>query len=829
MSRIKQFGQSFWIGLLVVLGTATAAVLLAGNPAVQAGPVAADDLQSYPVPLDLVADKLEVTQAIQDLNNSVRLVANKRTYVRFHVHSNSGTPVTTAVLVAQQGASSVTLSPINPGNAIGVGVTPNRGTLNQAFLFELPNGFKEGTVSLTARVNPVNNPVEGNTGNNQINTSVTFETVPPVNLVMYRITYNIGANTYTASSTHSNQMLSWLRRAYPLSDLRVWNRTLNYGAGTASNGNLTNPTCGTVNSRLQTAKVLDIIFKWFGWSSVPTSAHYYGMVSDGGGFMRGCVIGFPGSISSGPTGSSTWGWDTDGSYGDWYGAHELAHSYLRYHAMFCGAGGGVAYPYANGNISPTGVGNNAIYGFDIANQAIYGPTWKDVMTYCSNQWISDFTYEGLMTYFKTNPVRSSDGLVRIEAGDRLLIGGTIDPATGVVNLEPIYRVPEIAEVTNPTPGDYAIVLRGSDNQELARYPFTPLESAGGPTDTPGEREVVYLLINELVPYVEGTVRVDIEGPGNKVLGSAAPGSAAPQITLTSPNGGETLGGSTVEITWTASDADKDPLTFMVQYSPDAGQTWMVAAQNVTGNSYTMDTSNLVGSTQARFRVWASDGLNTTFDDSDADNTVPDHAPQVTITAPDAGSTTVVSETVTLAGTGYDDDTGTLSGAALEWLSDRDGSLGTGETLSIATLSVGEHTITLRTADGKGGFVSQTVKITVVAKSEDAPVANALLVAPKPILLDAKTQISVTQVTVDNQNVTDAIAWNVSTEAAWLQLSKTSGTTPDSLSVEYVGNLMPGSYETTLVFTSASISGQEFTLPVMLEVPRFEVFLPSMLK
>ncbi|KAA3659659.1 MAG: hypothetical protein DWQ04_21620, partial [Chloroflexi bacterium] len=37
-----------------------------------------------PSDLDITADHLEVTQAIQDLNNSVRLVANKRPFVRFH-------------------------------------------------------------------------------------------------------------------------------------------------------------------------------------------------------------------------------------------------------------------------------------------------------------------------------------------------------------------------------------------------------------------------------------------------------------------------------------------------------------------------------------------------------------------------------------------------------------------------------------------------------------------------------------------------------------------------------------------------------------------------
>jgi hypothetical protein len=464
-------------------------LLFSGSPA-QALPATGPARQGYPTPtpppptVDLFADRIEVTQAIQDLNNSVRLVQDKRTFVRFHVHSNSGAPVTTARLTAQRGASSVVLSPINPGGTIAVRTAPDRGTLHHAFLFELPNGYKQGSVALTARVNPNNNPAESNLANNQVNYTANFESVPRVNLVMYQIGYQIGATTYTPGNAHRDQMLSWLRRAYPLSDLRVWNRSLNYGAGAASNGNLTNPTCGTVNTRLMNAKVLDTVFRWLGWTDIPTSSHYYGMVSDGGGFMRGCAVNIPHTVASGPTGNSNWGWDFDGSYGDWYGGHELAHTYGRFHAMYCGATGGQVYPYSAGNISPTATGSTALFGFDINSRAIYGPAWKDVMTYCANQWISDFTYEGLMTYFKANPVRATDGLVRIAAGDRLLIGGTIDPVTNATILDPILRVPDVAEITPPTGGDYAIVLRGAGNQELARYAFTPIESDGGAAASP---------------------------------------------------------------------------------------------------------------------------------------------------------------------------------------------------------------------------------------------------------------------------------------------------------------------------------------------------------
>jgi hypothetical protein len=55
---------------------------------------------------DLAADRIEVTQAIQDLHNSVRLVAGKRTFVRFHVSVADGFNASTyATMVVRKGGS----------------------------------------------------------------------------------------------------------------------------------------------------------------------------------------------------------------------------------------------------------------------------------------------------------------------------------------------------------------------------------------------------------------------------------------------------------------------------------------------------------------------------------------------------------------------------------------------------------------------------------------------------------------------------------------------------------------------------------------------------
>ena len=69
------------------------------------------------------------------------------------------------------------------------------------------------------------------------------------------------------------------------------------------------------------------------------------------------------------------------------------------------------------------------------------------------------------------------------------------------------------------------------------------------------------------------------------------------------------------------------------------------------------------------------------------------------------------QTVALVGSGYDIDTGSLTGDQLQWTSNRDGVLGNGEHLSVATLTVGAHTITLAANDGQGGTDQASVQIT----------------------------------------------------------------------------------------------------------------------
>ena len=76
-------------------------------------------------------------------------------------------------------------------------------------------------------------------------------------------------------------------------------------------------------------------------------------------------------------------------------------------------------------------------------------------------------------------------------------------------------------------------------------------------------------------------------------------------------------------------------------------------------------------------------------------------PIASITLPPNGATYNYTNSVTFSGTGTDPETGALIGASLVWRSSINGQIGTGNTISLSTLSVGNHTITLTATDSEG--------------------------------------------------------------------------------------------------------------------------------
>ncbi|HEX3160513.1 MAG TPA: hypothetical protein VHQ45_18485, partial [Gemmatimonadaceae bacterium] len=119
-------------------------------------------------------------------------------------------------------------------------------------------------------------------------------------------------------------------------------------------------------------------------------------------------------------------------------AHELGHNWGRRHSP-CGSPPGVddQYPYLDGSIGVTG------YRFSV--QELQQPDVSDVMGYCRHAWISDYTYEGVLSFRGVPP---APRMASTEPRPALLVWGRV--RDGEVVLEPAF--PVTAPVSLPTAG-----------------------------------------------------------------------------------------------------------------------------------------------------------------------------------------------------------------------------------------------------------------------------------------------------------------------------------------------------------------------------------------
>ena len=418
-----------------------------------------------PITVDLWPEALEVTQAIQDLDNSVTLIAGKRTYVRAHVRANDDNhPGVLGEFKFSTNVGATDWLPAeNPGGRIKVREWPGRGFRDHSYYIEVPPSMvaSEGTLVVWFRLNNDHAVPEYNYGNNLLLESVPLVESPPMKIKIYNVKYQANSSWHAASFDDIIALVSWLRRAYPVPSVNWQISTLYWP--------YSNPPGAGENDCLKVDTLL--YFHWYNDGS-PAGRHYYGMVTDTGSWMRGCAPSIPSITASGPTGSGTWGWDSDGTYGDWYGAHELGHSYGRAHTACSGTEGGPDpnYPYAGGLIGVPGDGST-FYGWDIEKKVVYPPYWTDIMTYCSWLWMSDHTYHGIRGRLLAETAMTSAAMV---VDDALLVTGMANGTAGTADLNTLYRLSDIAAAETPTPSDdWALALYGAGDALLARYPFTP--------------------------------------------------------------------------------------------------------------------------------------------------------------------------------------------------------------------------------------------------------------------------------------------------------------------------------------------------------------------
>ncbi len=690
-----------------------------------------------PVPdLDIIIYKIEVIQTVQCLespscgpDNSIHLYTGKPTLVRAYVYS-TGTDDPMPNISGQLCIRSACFPSMNR-----VTVSPNndpvrvfRRELASTLNFIIPEFYtaRAQSLQLLVTVNPdMRDALECCMGNNTMSQDALIRPSAPINVVTIGVARADGSSPDYVQARA--EMLPFFKAVYPTGDVRFLTfagdalMSLDYDFGSCGQLHLQEGWAGLLYDLLWKANLSGPDPDPMGRRS-GGPVYWYGMVDESVGHgPHGCGMYPPYGFLAAGIVNTRWM-----HYADFAGeilAHEIGHNNGFAHPAGCDAA----------NTNPAAPSFTGSYGVDLRYSGIflYRPSSYDFMSYCGDDlgtWVSHITYRalgsGLYGVAQNPEWQPSLGMALrppLQTEADFLVGTVYVTADSADLRRGFYTMTLSPDqqrrmVTYPENGYYLVTLLDENGQVIGERYFDPMRI--GDDNSLGDEG----LIQVVIPWNPEAAYVVIKRKDTVIL-SLAVSSMPPSLSLLSPNGGETWPETGVQtIQWEASDNDGDSLRYMLEYSVDGGQTWDLLEVNLSATSYEIEAATLAGSDQARFRVTASDGINTIYDESDANFTVPRKPPQIAILEPIEGAVYDNSLYVMFDSFAQDHEDQWLEDAAYQWTSDLDGSLGEGPSLWGLLLSAGEHTITLSVTDSDGNTSSKSVTITI--ENETGPVTAA---------------------------------------------------------------------------------------------------------
>ncbi len=688
-------------------------------------------------------EALEVTQSVQDLDNTVPLVAGKTTVVRAYVSTDNGNTIRTSgrLRAFRQGAE-LAGSPLSPLNAAPVVVDgtwrADRDDLDRTLNFRLPSSWTSGSVDLTLELPGGVTCDGGTTGALPCSETVSFDSGFAADVQYRGFAWGAGASRTGVTSAELREQNKRTVSVLPVAGSTARYATIELDGRPGS--------VSDTNEILTTARKV---------ANGPAEQRWYGVIPGSNGSEGGRAAGRVASSWLGGEGAAL-----ASGYGRNRAAHELGHTYGLHHTVnadqngwtkvlwfindlkkgWCGEvadGAASDYPYWTGSgagarpaLGPTGNVRQEMWGMDsrfvTSNPALALSDPDDVMplmSYCSNpgtsgqvRWIDAPSYQQLLSTDR-EPISGGDDVAQADAADALLVRGVLSLDSAGATLKPALAVHATPTPDDPA-GTHSLVIVDGSGAVLTQTRFTPDLQDGDSADGTEELTPADAIVNVVVAAgVEEASRIELRAADGTVVADAAFSAGAPTASIAAPTTGTP---EQVHVTWDSSDPDGDALSHTLLSSGDGGISWQLVAADLTGNAVDLDRWSLPASDQAVLRVIASDGLRSTAATSPV-FALPNLAPQVTILTPTDGTVLTGAQAFELTADAVDAEDGQLDGQQVRWTSDIDGELGTGATLlkRADELSEGTHTLTATVTDNDGAAVSASVRV-VVQRMGDTP-------------------------------------------------------------------------------------------------------------
>ncbi|MCM3870553.1 MAG: hypothetical protein ND895_07670 [Pyrinomonadaceae bacterium] len=237
----------------------------------------------------------------------------------------------------------------------------------------------------------------------------------------------------------------------------------------------------------------------------------------------------------------------------------------------------------------------------------YGTTRRDRVpaimgaSYDYTQWITQCSYWHLLNYLVGSP-----------DPDLLLVRGFLSKSALTVSgsFDKFYELRGETELPKGqrTADGFALILRDNANRVLAEYPFRAVWKI---PDVERERTIIPFTYR--VETFPGLHRVELVGLAG-VLDSKTLSTSPPSVKILTPVSNEVVRptANSLPVTWSATDADGDSLSYSVYYSPDGGRNWRLVSYEQTGNSFVIPIRGRPR--DARVRVIATDGARSSTDE-----------------------------------------------------------------------------------------------------------------------------------------------------------------------------------------------------------------------